>query len=107
MPVSGPLAPAGQLAPPVMVGSISVASGPSHLLTTGGVYSGPILDRDTSFTASALISGVKSIRSSIETPWRSKAGGLVGNGCVAALFSPGASDCGTGRSSIGQTGCPV
>ena len=39
-------------------------------------------------------------------PWRSNAGGLVGNGCVADVRSPGAVDCGTGRSSIGHTGTP-
>src|SRR5215510_4821700 len=38
---------------------------------------------------------------------RAYAGGLVGNGCVGDVFSPGTSDCGTGRSSIGHTGCPV
>ena len=38
---------------------------------------------------------------------RAYAGGLVGNGCVGLVFSPGTSDCGTGRSSIGQTGWPV
>ena len=40
------------------------------------------------------------------TPWRSNAGGLVGNGCVGDVFSPGTVDCGTGRSSIGHTGLP-
>ncbi len=41
--VSGSSDPPCQLAPPVTFGSISVASGPSHLLTTGGVNIGPIL----------------------------------------------------------------
>ena len=41
--VSGSSEPPGQFAPPVTSGSISVASGPSHLLTTGGVKIGPIL----------------------------------------------------------------
>ena len=50
---------------------------------------------------------MKSIRSSVVTPWRSNGGGLVGNGCVAAVRSPGVSDVGTGRSSIGHTGRPV
>ena len=58
-------------------------------------------------TASARSSGVKSIRSSIDTPWRSYAGGLVGNGCVGEYHSPGTSPFATGRSSIGQTGWPV
>ena len=34
------------------------------------------------------------MRSSSETPWRSKAGGLVGNGCVGAYHSPGTSPFG-------------
>ena len=68
---------------------------------------GPILYFDTSLRASALSWGVKSMRSSTDTPCRSNAGGLVTNGCVGLVFSPGTSDCGTGRSSIGQIGCPV
>ena len=34
-------------------------------------------------------------------------GGLVGNGGVGDVFSPGTVVCGTGRSSIGYTGWPV
>ena len=41
------------------------------------------------------------------TPCWSNAGGLVGNGCVGDVRSPGTVDCATGRSSIGQTGSPV
>ena len=52
-------------------------------------------------------SGVKSMRLSSVSPWRSKGGGFDGNGCVGNDRSPGADDCGTGRSSIGQTGVPV
>ena len=70
----------------------------------GGVNSGPILYCLTSSIASARSSGVKSIRSSIVDPCRSNGGGLVGNGCVGAVRSPGVSDAGTGRSSIGHTG---
>jgi ABC-type multidrug transport system fused ATPase/permease subunit len=58
-------------------------------------------------SAFARNSGVKSIKSSSLTPWRSKAGGLVGKGCVGEVYSPGTVDCGAGRSSIGQTGWPV
>ena len=58
-------------------------------------------------SAWALNSGVKSIRSSSVTPCRSNGGGLVGKGCVGEVYSPGTVDCGTGRSSIGQTGSPV
>ena len=40
--VSGSNAPPGQLAPPASDGTCSVAIGPSALLNTGGVYSGPM-----------------------------------------------------------------
>ena len=50
---------------------------------------------------------MKSIRFSTVAPWRSNAGGFVGNGCVGEVASPGVFDCGTGRSSIGQIGSPV
>ena len=33
--------------------------------------------------------------------------GFVGKGCVGDVHSPGTSVCGTGRSTIGQTGWPV
>ena len=46
------------------------------------------------------------MRSSIDTPWRSNAGGLVTKGCVGAYHSPGTSPFSTGRSSIGHTGSP-
>src|SRR5437763_7116391 len=101
--VSGSYEPPSQLAPPVAAGRMSVARGPSHLLTTGGVKIGPILYFDTNSTACARSSGVKSIRSSIDTPWRSNAGGLVGKGCVGEYHSPGTSPFATGRSSIGHT----
>src|SRR5579863_2964638 len=68
MPVSGSSEPPGQFAPPVVEGSMSVASGPSDLLTTAGVNIGPILYRDDCLTAAAFKSGVKSMRSSNETP---------------------------------------
>src|SRR5687767_400794 len=105
--VSGSSDPPCQFAPPVVLGDMRVASGPSHLLTTGGVKRGPNLYRDATIAASLRSSGVKSIRSSIITPCRSKAGGLDGNGCVGEYHSPGTSPMATGRSTIGQTGCPV
>jgi hypothetical protein len=49
---------------------------------------------------------VKSIRSSIGSPCRSKGAGLVVNGCVAAVRSPWVFDEGTLRSSIGHAGFP-
>src|SRR5215467_6476867 len=104
MCVSGSYEPPCQFAPPVAAGRISVARGPSHLLTTGGVKIGPILYFETNSTACCRSPGVKSIRSSMDTPCRSNAGGLLGNGCVGEYHSPGTSPFGTGRSSIGQTG---
>ncbi len=38
---------------------------------------------------------------------RAKGGGAVGKGCVGQACSPGTSLCGTGRSSMGQSGSPV
>jgi hypothetical protein len=57
--------------------------------------------------ARALISGVQSITSFAEKPWRSKGGGLVGKGWVGAYHSPGTLPASTLRSSIGQSGRPV
>ena len=50
---------------------------------------------------------MKSIRSSTVMPCRSNGAGRVGKGWVGDVRSPGTSDCGTGRSSMGQTGSPV
>ena len=44
------------------------------------------------------------MRSFTDEPWRSYAGGFVGNGCVAEYHSPGTSPFGTARSSNGQRG---
>ena len=57
--------------------------------------------------ASARSSGVKSIRFSSVAPCLSNGAGLVGKGCVGDVTSPGTVDCGTGLSSISQTGSPV
>src|SRR5215831_19673545 len=107
MCVSGSYDPPGHSVPPPPTAMVRVPNGPSHLLTVGGVKIGPILYRDAIFNASARNSGVKSIRSSIDEPCLSYAGGLLGNGCVALVFSPGTVDCSTGRSTIGQIGCPL
>src|SRR6266849_10783401 len=83
------------------------ASGPPTLLTTAGRNIGPMRYILTVSSASARSAGVKLINSSTVTACRAYAGGFVGNGCVGDVFSPGTSDCGTGRSSIGHTGWPV
>src|SRR5258708_37846426 len=105
--VSGSYDPPGQFAPPNAPGETIVAKGPPSLLTEGGVNNGPIRYFETNFSASAWSSGVKLIRLSLEIPWLSNAGGLVGNGCVGEYHSPGTSPFATGRSSMGQMGSPV
>src|SRR4051794_22113217 len=105
MCVSGSYEPPFQFVP--ASARVNRPSGPSTLLTTGGVNIGPIAYFFDKATASACSSGVKSIRSSTDTPVRSYGGGLVGKGCVGEYHSPGTSPFGTGRSSIGQIGWPV
>src|SRR6266516_194688 len=87
IPVSGSNAAPFQSAPPTEPGSWSVplaSFGPPRLIE-GGVKRGPMTYRLVISTASARSSGVKSIRSSIVTPGRSKGAGLVGNGCVGEV----------------------
>src|SRR5262245_16174693 len=107
MCVSGSNAPPGQFDPPFVGPRASVPSGPSALLTTGGVKIGPSLKRDAIATACARRSGVKSIRSSTDVPFLAYAGGFDGMGCVGEYHSPGTSPFSTGVSTIGQTGLPV
>src|SRR5947199_10407132 len=107
MCVSGSYEPPAQLVPPPAGPKTRVPSGPSTLLTTGGVNSGPILKRETIFKASARSSEEKAMRSSTEDPWRSYAGGLVGNGCVAEYHSPGTAPLGTDRTSIRHIAFPL
>src|SRR4051812_34921251 len=104
---SGAYAPPGQFVPPFVEPRDTVAMGPSALLTTGGVKTGPILRCDTMATAAALRSGVKSTRSSSVTPFAAYAFGLVGMGCVGEYHSPGTSPFSTGVSTNGHTGLPV
>src|SRR5579872_7480033 len=105
--ISGSYAEPGQLTPPLNVPEVSAAIGPSALLTTAGVNTGPRRYRFAASSPCAFSSGVKSIRSLSTTPLREYAGGFDGNGCVGDVFSPGTSDCGTGFSVMGHTGCPV
>src|SRR5688572_19015459 len=99
-----------------MPGQLVAVPGPTApsrvLLTlpsTGGLNGdGACLYRFSTSSASCRSAGVKSIRSSGTRKWlRAYGAGLVGCGCVGDVFSPGTSDCGTGRSSIGQIGSPV
>ena len=109
MPVSGSTPAPLQLAPPAvpglkMVPCLPPGRGSSRI---GAVNIGPHAYWSSSSTASARSSGVKSMRSSTRTPCSSNGGGFVGNGWVGASRSPGTSEAGTGRSSMGQTGSPV
>src|SRR5436190_1246589 len=66
--VSGSKEPPGQLLAAACAPIVSVAMGPSALLTEGGVKIGPSRYLETSCTASARNSGVKSMRSLIVRP---------------------------------------
>src|SRR5215210_6947892 len=104
MPVSGSKPAPGQLVPPLV---LPMLIDPSNFEfgPTGGTY-GVCSQRNSLRFSSACArsAGVKSITSLSATCVRAYGGGLVTNGCVFAVFSPGISDCGTGRSSIGQIG---
>ncbi len=95
-------------APPLAPGQWIDAMIPSSSFgMAGGLKSGPIRYSAMISSAWRRSSGVKSIRSSSVSPYISYGAGRVGNGWVGEVFSPGTSDCGTGRSSIGHTGSPV
>ena len=105
-PVSTSTAAPCQLAPPPAPGTWM--NGVSAPRSTGGEKMGPNRARLlTSASASAFRAGVKSMTSSMLMPCRSNGGGFVGNGWVGEYHSPGTLPCGTGRSSMGQTGSPV
>src|SRR5687767_6567863 len=93
MCVSGSYAPPVQLVPPMPLPMYAVPSQPVDSARLGGLNIGPNLYRSVSFIACACNSGVKSIRSSgTLICCRAYAGGLVGNGCVGDVFSPGTVD---------------
>src|SRR5262245_44971895 len=107
MPVSTSNPAPGQLVPPLVLAMLmeprSFDSGP-----VGGTYGvGSQRKSLRFFSACARSAGVKSIRSASVMWVRAYAGGLVTKGCVGDVFSNGIVDCGTGRSSIGQSGTPV
>ena len=102
MPVSGSTAAPPQFAPPP-----TRSAARSCRCTDGGVNSGPMrepldgLDRQRAQFRREVDEIVDASR-----PEYSNGAGLVGNGCVGEARSPGTSDGGTGRSSIGQIGLP-
>ena len=81
MPVSGSKDPPGQLAP---LGTNNVPNLSPSPRVIGGVKIGPVRYCWAMRSASALISGVKSMISSSSNPCRSNGGGFVGNGWVGA-----------------------
>ncbi len=112
MLVSGSYEPPGQFVPPPADASISVASGPSALLTTGGVKIGPILYREIDLHAFGAKLGrevdeivddeslpvvVERLAASVE---RKRLRRRVLLARAHHLSEPG-------RSSIGHNGCPV
>src|SRR5436309_9688190 len=105
--VSGSYEPPGQFVPPEAVPTVKVPSGPSSLLSEGGVNTGPSLYFEAIAFALSLISGVKSTRSPSSTPLRLYAGGFEGIGCVFAYHSPGTVPTSTGCAGIGHAGLPV
>ena len=65
------------------------------------------LARIFSRSAAWSASGSSGLMSSTVKLCRANGSGQVGNGCVGLACSPGTSEAGTGRSSIGQIGSPV
>src|SRR2546423_2459376 len=107
-PVSESDAPDCQLPPPPNPGATMGPRFTPRTTIDGGAYGpprryGPAL---IACNASSRSAGVKSIRSSVLMPTTSKGGGLVGIGCVFAVYSVGTSVCSTGTSGIGHTGWP-
>ena len=102
------MAAPAQVAAPPSGGRIRVPCQPPSSRREIGVNSGPSRYGCTTSTAISRSSGVKSMRSSMVTPWYSNGAGRVGNGWVGETYSPGMFvSVGTGRSSIGHTGSPV
>ena len=100
-PVSGSTAAPPHPDPPIAPGITTVP------WSDGGEKTGPTRYLEIAASAASFTAGVKSITSSSENPCLEMGAGFEGNGCVGQLASPGTSLCGTGRSSIGQSGLPV
>src|SRR5688572_14209785 len=102
MPFCGSTAERPQFVPPLWPG---IWTEPRRL---GGVNS-PSLRQPLKASLSTCCSaaGMCGLMSRSVNDCLANAGGLVGTGCVGDDHSPGTSDCGTGRSSIGHSGSPV
>src|SRR5580693_8526149 len=102
VPFAGSTAELPQLAPPLLPGICTV---PFRL---GGVNKPSLRQVWSMVLTWAFSSSVRyGLISFSVKDCRAKGGGLVGKGCVGQDSSPGTSDCGTLRSSIGQRGSPV
>src|SRR4029077_3968799 len=93
---SGSNEPPGQFVAAACAPIVNVAIGPSARLTAGGGNIGPRRYLETIRSASARSSGVKLIKSSIDSPVPSYGFGLVGKGCVGEYHSPGVRPLGPG-----------
>src|SRR4051794_6480074 len=102
VPVVGSAALPKFNAPPFTLGMRIVSTNP------GGVKN-PVRALDNRSFHHAFSSSVMnaSYISLTVIPCRLNGGTTVGKGCVGDVTSPGTSDCGTGRSSMGQSGLPV
>src|SRR5689334_9174376 len=76
-------------------------------LVLGGVNAGPERYFTNWRNADSCASGEMSVRSDSPRNCRLKGGGFTGKGWVEAVCSPGTSDDGTGRFSMGKRGSPV
>src|SRR5712671_1191395 len=102
IPLVGSTPELPQFAPPLLPGICMVP------LRLGGVNKPSLCQVCSISLTLALSSSVKyGLMSFSVNDCRANAGGLVGNGCVGQDSSPGTSDFGTGRSSIGHNGLPV
>src|ERR1700689_1700412 len=99
VPLVGSTAELPQFAPPLLPGNWIV---PRML---GGVNIPSLRDsRSNSLMQLRSSSGRYGLMSSSVKDCRANGGGPVRKGCVGEECSPGTSDCGTGFSSIGQSG---
>src|SRR5262249_11941529 len=102
VPFVGSIAELPQLAPPLWPG---ISIDPFRLRGVKGPSFREF--RNSSRTLACSSSERKGLMSFSVNDCRANGGGAVGKGCVGDVFSPGASVCGTGRSSIGHSGAPV
>src|SRR5262249_10189238 len=102
VPFVGSTAELPQLAPPLWPGNSIVP------FMLGGVNRPSLRESRNRWRAASCCSAVRNgLMSFSVKDWRAKGRGRVGKGCVSDVYSPGTSDWGTGRSSMGHRGSPV